>query len=251
MRAPILFFLILLFAGSGSAGQVGIVDYSEYTLFKRTIEFPIYSKYLYLGYGQTIDLFWPTRQASRIYPGDYFYPPPAFYPEQFLPKDLIAQTTSIEKNIVSDFLNNNIYHNLTDSLVLSSINCFSYDYPTGHHREPYTMLSDGDTVYVVSGWLGKFLSFYRVVPGDKRLTVPELMRELEKITPLSKEIDQKKFRTESDYLNYLLEYVDKGKMFRIRNYLMKATLPPDPPDAPESYHNLIEITKFLNKEAIP
>jgi hypothetical protein len=58
-------------------------------------------------------------------------------------------------------------------------------------------------------------------------------------------------QSESDSLNYLLEYVDKEKMFRIRNYLIKATLPPASPDAPESYHNLIEVTKFYDKEAIP
>ncbi len=191
------------------------------------------------------------RQGSATYPGDYFYPPDAFIPEEFISKNLHTTLAFSEIESIANFLKENILPSFSDSLVLSSLRGYSFEYPNGLHREPYTMLADGDTVYVISGWLGKFLSFYRVVPGDFRLTVPELINHLDKLTPLAKEINPKEFRHESDSLNYLWEYVDKDKMFRIRNYLMKATLPPNPPDSPPIFYNLIEITKFYDKGVIP
>jgi hypothetical protein len=246
---------ILLFCASlgyTKSEQINIVDYSKYTAPRSVIESPSYSAFLHLDEGQVMTKFWMTiRQASTAYPGDYFYPPDTYFPTEALPTNLIAMPKSSDLKVIKNFLNDETSEAFYYSPILSSVKCYNFDYPNGHHREPYTMLTDADTVYVVSGWLDKFLSFYRVVPGDKRLTVPQLMTELEKITPLSKEIDQKKFRTESDSANYLLEYVDKDKMFRVRNYLIKATLPPDSSDAPESYHNLIEVTKFYDKEAIP
>jgi hypothetical protein len=83
--------------------------------------------------------------------------------------------------------------------------------------------------------------------------VGQLIKELGKITPLSDEIKSKKskFGQESDSSNYLLEYVDKDAMIRVRNYLMNTTLPPDPPDKPNRFYNLIEITKFYDTEVKP
>jgi hypothetical protein len=213
-------------------------------------EFPTYLKYLHLFSVPVVTkMDFLVRQPLTTYLGDYFYPPDAFLPRNFVNIQTDSWTSPSDSLDLFNFIRD--ITKINESRVILSLTKYVYDFPKGARREAYTMLSDADTIYVISGWLDKFLSFYRVVPGDKRLTIPELMKELEKITPLSKEIDQKKFRTESDSVNYLIEYVDKVKMFRVRNYLMKATLPPDPTNSPESYHNLIEVTKFYDKEAIP
>ncbi|HBC45441.1 MAG TPA: hypothetical protein DEO84_00130 [candidate division Zixibacteria bacterium] len=253
MRHIIKSILIsMLLLSNIGLGQLMVVDYAKYVSPRHLAPVPSYRMYLYLDTAQGMCRFAPAiRQPSIQYPGDYFYPPDSYIFPQFIPTDIIVKMSPSEIEVANKFLSEDIYPILSDSIVISSLKEYSYDCPNAYHIEPYTMLSDADTVYVVSGWLGKFLSFYRVVPGDKRLTIPDLMNQLEKLTPLSKQIEIKKFRTESDSSNYLLEYVDKDKMFRIRNYLIKATLPPDSSDAPESYHNLIEVTKFYDKEAIP
>jgi hypothetical protein len=252
MRKILFWFLLAVLSYSNLySGQSVISNYYKYMQWHNPMHFPPHRMYLRLAtYSLSTQFYFCIRQGSSAYPGDYFYPPDAFSPRDSSMK-IFSTLTKDEILSISNFLKDNFNSVLSYTSIISSLKCYDFDYPTGHHREPYTMLTDADTIYVISGWLDKFLSFYRVVPGDKRLTIPELMKELEKITPLSKEIDQKKFRTESDSVNYLIEYVDKVKRFRVRNYLMKATLPPDAPDALESYHNLIEVTKFIDKGMIP
>jgi hypothetical protein len=232
--------------------KLQIEDCYKYFVPRSIIQDPIYTDYLNLDRLPLMTQFVPViRQSSPTNPGDYFYPADTYINSEFIAKDLHVQLTTAEIKVIEDFLKENLLTRFSDSVVLSSLKGYNFIFRDGLHREPYTMLSEGDTVYVISGWLGKFLSFYRVVPGDFRLKVPELMQELEKITPISQEIKEGSFRHVSDSLNYLLEYVDKDKMFRVRNYLMKTVLPPDPPDGKEKYYNLIEITKFYDKGAIP
>jgi hypothetical protein len=233
-------------------GDIHVEDYARYIAPRNIIPRPIYADFLGLYMSPFATQLMPgVRQTTLAYPGDYFFPADAYIPYQFAAKYLHARLTADEINSTGNFLKEYLSSRFSDTTILSSLKGYSFEIPGSQHREPYTMLADGDTVYVISGWLGKFLSFYRVVPGDFRLTVPELIDQLDKLTPLAREINEKGFRHESDSLNYLWEYVDKDKMFRIRNYLMKATLPPNPPDSPEKYYNLIEITKFYDKGVIP
>jgi hypothetical protein len=77
------------------------------------------------------------------------------------------------------------------------------------------------------------------------------MKQLQEITPLAGEIRDGAFKQQSDSLNYLLEYVNREQMIRVRNYLMDTILPPGSPNGPNKLYNLIEITKFYDKEVIP
>jgi hypothetical protein len=241
-----------LMLNNAAFGNLQVEDYYEYITPRRIILDPIYTDYLYLDRLPLMTQFSSViRQNYAPYPGDYFYPADAYMYSEYMPEGLHIRLTAEEIKAVEDFLKENLPSRFSDSLVLASVKGYNFIFSDDLHREPYTMLSEGDTVYVISGWLGKFLSFYRVVPGDFRLSVPQLIDQLAKLTPLARDIDEKEFRHESDSLNYLWEYVDRDKMFRIRNYLMKATLPPNPPDSPEKYYNLIEITKFYDKDVIP
>ena len=242
----------ILLMGNVGLGQYSIINYDRYMLPHNPIIFPTYMNYLKLGtIPMATSFHFIIRQGSIKYPGDYFYPPDAYIPKEFMAKDLYAEPTQSEINTVKEFLSIRLSSKFSDSLILSSLKCYNFAFRNGLHREPYTMFSKGDTVYVISGWLGKFLSFYRAVPGGFRMTVPELMKQLGDITPLSRNIKEGAFMQQLDSLNYLLEYVDKDKMLRVRNYLMKTILPPEPTDSPERLYNLIEITRFYDKEAIP
>jgi hypothetical protein len=252
MKNTLGILISIIFIFDSGAGQTAPTSFQQYFVPHNPLSFPIQMNYLKMGTTQQTTQFrFFIRQGSSKYPGDYFYPPDAFIPKEFISRNLHTTLAFSEIESIADFLKENILPSFSDSLILSSFKGYAFEYPNGPHREPYTMLADGDTVYVISGWLGKFLSFYRVVPGDFRFTVPELMDKLNKLTTLAKKIDEKGFRHESDSLNYLWEYVDKNNMFRIRNYLIKATLPPDPPDSPAIFYNLIEITKFYDKGVMP
>lgn len=239
--------IIVLFSVSATGFEP--VDYSRYIKYKQIENLPIYQGYLRLGmYPMRLPLNEFVRQPYLTFPGDYFWPPHTRFK---MASDIVTQLRVSENGTILEFISGTASRVIPNSLILGSLRGFAYDFRSGSRREAYTMLSEGDTVYVVSGWLGKFLSFYRVVPGDFRLSSSEFMKELGEITPLAGEIKESGFRHESDSLNYLWEYVDKDKMFRVRNYLMRTVLPPSPPDSPEQYYNLIEVTRFYDKEAIP
>jgi hypothetical protein len=239
---------------SATAAEREIIDSHNYIKPVQAMDVPIQRDYLKLDYAQlgtTLNPF--IRDPDIRYPGDYFWPPDGLLQNKDAESTLKAQLTVNEIDTVRKFLKYNFPTEFSGSATLLSLKGYAYNFPGpgGPRREAYTMFTEGDTVYVVSGWLGKFLSFYRVVPGDSRLTVPQLMKQLEILTPLAKEIKEGSFKHVSDSLNYLLEYVDKDKMFRVRNYLMKTVLPPDPPVGKEKFYNLIEITKFYDKGAVP
>jgi hypothetical protein len=241
------------------AQDIKIIEYSKATRPVREMNTPIQRDYLKLDYLPLSTQLNPfLRDLNVNYPGDYFWPPDGLIQKKDGKSSLNTELTKSEVEEVLNFLKDNFPTKFPTSKAIESLRGYAYSLRTSPsrysgepRREAYTMLSDADTIYVVSGWLGKFLSFYRVVPGDFRLSILELMNQLDKLTPLAGEIDEKGFKHESDSLNYLWEYVDRDKMFRIRNYLMKATLPPNPPDSPEKYYNLVEITKFYDKGVIP
>jgi hypothetical protein len=257
-RMIFLLTIMLILLYSFCLGKILIVDYyqyiKEFSKISNTISFPTYSGYLRLA---ALPL--PTkfdnliRQPAITYPGDYFYPPDMYIDSQYVNKGLYSALAQSEKKVIKLFINENIKIPFSDSLINTALMGYAIHYPNGDHREAYAMFYEGDTVYVVSGWLGKFLSFYRVVPADFRLNVSEFIRQLDKITPLSTGLKGKEaaFMQKSDPQNYLLEYIDRGAMIRFRNYLLSEVLPPGPSTGPKKLYNLIEVTKFYDKEAIP
>jgi hypothetical protein len=164
---------------------------------------------------------------------------------------------------VTTFLKQHFAPQFYDSAIVASLQGYYYEFPNGPHREFYTMFANGDTVYVISGLFGKFISFYRATPGDFRLEPDKLLTEVRKISSLidGLEIGADDFVRRDDPGNYFLEYVNRDALVRIRNYQMKAILPPDPPDTTiqetidfrdtRKPYNLIEVTKIIDGSIIP
>lgn len=255
IKYKILILLMLLaLTAFAKLNTISPAPYFEYDQRNGIALFPLYSEYIKLGQIPiSTGLNFIIRQPVSGYPGDYFWFADFGLRRVNGKSKFQCELTVPEKEKISSFLIDNLYADSASDGIVSSLAGFAYDFPGGPRREAYGMFVDGDTVYVISGWLGKFISFYRVVPGDFRLSASELMKELDKITPLSKALKGKEdaFRHEADSTNYLLEYIDREGMFRVRNYLMKTVLPPSPPNSPDKFYNLIEITKFYDKEAIP
>ena len=245
----IISLLVLTF---GIASSKSSLQFAPYNSLRGYPLSPIHAAYLKIGgIPLSTGLNFLIRQPVPTFPGDYFRPANAGIGNNL--QDIHSEFSISEREEVKRFLNSNVFFDTSEIEMLLNLTCFAYDIRGNHRREAYGMFVDSDTVYVISGWLGKFMSYYRVVPGDFRLTTSEFIEELDKITPLAKNLEgkEKTFHNEADSTNYLHEYIDRDGMFRVRNYLMKTVLPPSPPVGPEQYYNLIEITKFYDKEAIP
>ena len=78
--------------------------------------------------------------------------------------------------------------------------------------------------------------------------------EAEKLSPVVQFGDDKKFIQKQNEYIYFTEYLDRDQMIRVRNYQV-IKYAKDEAEAKEypkgKYYNLIEITKFLDKEAMP
>ncbi len=187
------------------------------------------------------------RKRSPIFPGDYFIHP------------WLADSTSVsnlEKTEVDSLLNLFILPNFYDKTILD--NLIDYDYliakGTINRHEFYVRYAGGDTVYTISGWYGRFISFYRVVPGSFRYNVSQFQEAVEKLSSTYRKTKDNAFKMRDDGENYMLEYIDKENMMRVRNYLISSSnifgLSVTEEDELKTY-NLIEITKFIDPEVIP
>jgi len=186
------------------------------------------------------------RSRDSSHPGDYYRFPQG------------AETTSLtpdEFSEISNGLRSFIDSSYYDSYVVSNLTGFSYEMAGGKvkRREYHVRYVKGDTTYVISGWLGKFLSFYKVVPGNIKYTVDELQQEGRKISPAFVRAGQEHFRKIIDEWKYFIEYIDKERLIRIRTYIIEEVT-----SQPSEYGSgslkplsLIEITKFLDPEVIP
>ncbi|UCC79153.1 MAG: hypothetical protein JSW64_12885 [Candidatus Zixiibacteriota bacterium] len=180
-------------------------------------------------------------------PGDYFQ-----YPEGANLIPLADKDISEIRNSLKDLIEDKFY----DSLVFGNLKGYQYDMKQGkiHRREYYVKYSRGDTIYVISGLIGKFLSFYRSLPGKDVISIDQLKKEVEKLSPsikLKNEIPIIKKANEHIYFN---EYLDRDQKIRIRNYQIVESWQETDKDRDDSigkYYNLIEITKFLDEEAMP
>ena len=190
--------------------------------------------------------FW-LRSPKPMAPGDYFRHPAGANEMKLTEKDIKE---------VEGLLTAAVSPHYYDSYVLDNLTGYEYQLLEGKvsRREYYVKYGTGDTVYVISGLLGDFLSFYRAVPGDFRLSINQLKTEAEKLSPVVQFGDDKKFIQKQNEYIYFTEYLDRDQMIRVRNYQV-IKYAKDEAEAKEypkgKYYNLIEITKFLDKEAMP
>ena len=199
-----------------------------------------------------IDHWIRTRFSER--PGDYFrYPRGADS----------ATLSQSEKNEVKSILQNTIDSSLYNPSVLKNLNGYKYsmDHGNVNRREYHVRYSCADTTYVISGWLGKFLSFYRVITGDIRLSIDDFQQEIKSIYHSYAKGKTKIFTNKRDELNYFIQYADRENMLRVRNYQIFEWQYPDLEDIPpgqryydflgKKYYNLIEVTRFIDEEVMP
>jgi hypothetical protein len=113
--------------------------------------------------------------------------------------------------------------------------------------------SQGDTIYVISGWIGKFLSFYRAVPGITKYDLRDLQENVSRLAAFDIQIPEEAYDKSSHDSCYFIEYVSREKMARIRCYHVSEEVGVDT-TANRLITNprtLIEITKFIDKEVMP
>ncbi|MEE9555159.1 MAG: hypothetical protein V3W18_12785 [candidate division Zixibacteria bacterium] len=206
-----------------------------------------HTKYLELGPKAEADgnMLFFIRQKSPLFPGDYFRPP------------LGAEASSIsdsDKAIVDSILHSYIKSFVVADHILSALNGYEYMIAQGtvRRREFHVSYACADTIYVVSGWIGKFISYYKAVPGSFRHNVNELQDEIVNLSNAYKIHKRRSFKRIDDEKNYLLEYIDKEDMIRVRNYLITGSnIFGISLTEGASICNLIEITKFIDPEVIP
>jgi hypothetical protein len=204
------------------------------------------------------------RQDDLKSPGDYYrYPMGA--DALILSK---TQKEQIDTNLVAT-----IKDNYFSSDILDSLKGFKYSFTPGSpNREEYHICYiQGDTVYVISGWLGKFLSFYRAIPdtvkyefykymshyrslqNSKKFSFTGFQSEISKLALPDIKIPKELFNNSLKDSTLFFEYVDKEKMIRVRCYRIgeEAVAKSDLPYLTITAYTLIEITKFLDKEVMP
>lgn len=185
------------------------------------------------------------RQRFPKMPGDYFRWPSGADTVKLAIEEFSEIESSLQKTVDGSFY---------DRFVLDNLTGYGYSLDKGkiYRKEYYVSYAVGDTIYVISGWFGKFLSFYEAVPGAFRLSIEEFQARIKVLSPSYQIAKEGDFKEIDDKNNYLFEYIDKKNMTRVRNYLVDATFIPDnSTDAHVQKYNLIEITKFIDPEVMP
>ena len=189
----------------------------------------------------------PLRWPDLKGPGDYFRHPAGA-------DELKLTNTDIKE--VEGSLDATVSPRYYDSYILDNLTGYEYELLEGKvsRREYYVKYSRGDTIFVISGLLGKFLSFYRAIPGEFRLSIDQLKEDAAQLSTSLKLDDNDSFvEKENDYI-YFIEHIDRKGKLRVRNYQVVESWQEADKDRDDSigkYYNLIEITKFLDEEAMP
>ncbi len=121
------------------------------------------------------------RSAHKAFPGDYFWPARTYSKN----KDIIMPNSE-EKRQIMQFLKESFPGKFQDSSLIDSAQNSTYQcsFRTDSIRnEFYLMLSEGDTIYVISGWYGKFMSLFRATPYEKIPTPANFIAEAKEIAP--------------------------------------------------------------------
>jgi hypothetical protein len=186
------------------------------------------------------------RQPIMNIPGDYFrYPYGA---------DTMTISPEASEEITST-LHNSIKKAFYDSSILGALKGLRYRlYGQDSTREEYHIrYAQGDTIYVISGWLGKFLSFYRSVPGFIKFDLKELQDNVSRVAASDIKIPKEAYEKSSRDNPYFIEYVNHEAMYRIRCYHIgeMGSMGGNTDPFFSKPYTLIEITKFLDKEVMP
>ena len=187
---------------------------------------------------------WIRQSLYKSYAGDYYRSP---FP---IPKSIIKED---EKISAWTFLNDGIKPANYDSSIFNNICAYEYkllneDAP---RRDIFLRYSKADTIYVLSSWSGKFISFYRSVPRFSKYNLDELNKNIAQISRLDIKIPTEIYEHCSRDIPYFIEYVDKVKMLRIRCYHISEQRMNGEVQYSDGPYTLIEITRFLDKEMVP
>jgi len=188
--------------------------------------------------------FWRRYESIKA-PGDYYTSP--------IGADTMTLSSEDKKEIIL-LLKINIITAVYDSTILDNISGYQYKLYSEKEkrREYFIRYAKGDTIYVISGWLGKFLSFYQAIPGSTCYSLNEFQNNVKKLSPSYIKAPDSSFRVNPNG-PYFLEHYDKEYMLRIRGYLIgeQASVDTTTGYPIEKNYSLIEITKFIDKGMIP
>ncbi len=263
---------ILTILAFASAAFITLQDINAFeNRFTISVEpFNIYTNYKFLGITpssvpQPDQVGWDKRQPNNTYPGDYFRSPKGAS-KIILQIDELNEISNTAKTFIDTaYFNDFVFENLrgfaytlyehTDVRGKDSVgkNTFRIVVDTFSRKEYHVRYAAGDTIFVISGWLGKFLSFYRAIPGDFKYAIDQFQNEVKKLSPVYVFTDKGNFRDESSNGGYFYEYIDRKNMIRIRNYFVTDYMIFDEKTKKlyNKQYNLMEITKFIDKEVIP
>jgi hypothetical protein len=158
-----------------------------------------------------------------------------------------------ELKSIWDFLYNNINTQYFDSAIITQIGVFEYKMANDPipRRDIFLRYSNADTIFVLSGWFDKFISFYRTVPGFHKYKLQELNSVINSLSSLNIKIPKKVFNDCSKDSTYFIEYVDRDRMLRVRCYHIAEQRNGQDNSSIMDPYTLIEITRFLDKEMVP
>lgn len=166
------------------------------------------------------------------------------------PKGIISRE---EKGLVWNFLKDNIKAANYDSMILENISVFEYklDKEEIPRRDCFLRYSEADTIYVISGWIGKFFSFYKAVPEIHKYKLSELNERISEIATFNIKIPKDAYEKYSKDNTYFIEYIDRERMLRIRCYHISEQRKGQASAFVSDPYTLIEITRFIDKEMVP
>jgi hypothetical protein len=241
--------ILIFFSYSTDIAQDSEFKISENEKTPSGIVLKPHSEFLGLGLRYPVSEvvpFWK-RMPFLDTPGDYY-----LYPEG-------ADSTTLsetELSEVANTLNYLIKNDYFDSFVLDNLTGFYYEMMEGKvkRKEYYVKYSRGDTIHVISGLLGKFFSFYRAIPTIEKPSITKLISEISRLSTIDKAPNKNHFVEKENKHVCFIEYTDRDHKVRFRNYQIvenwnNTDVERDNPYG--EYYNLIEITKFLDEDAIP
>jgi hypothetical protein len=187
---------------------------------------------------------WIRQKLHGSYLGDYYRSPGP------IPESVIKEE---EKVSAWNFLKEDINALNYDSAIFSNISAYEYKLFNEElpRRDIFLRFSKADTVYVISGWVGKFISFYRSIPKYYKYDLNELNENISELSKMDIKIPPEIYEQCSKNNPYFIEYVDHAEMLRVRCYhIYEERMNIDTLFAYGPY-TLIEITRFLDKEMVP
>ena len=108
-----------------------------------------------------------SRDRNPKNPGDYFLFPGGAYGISLSNSEFNDITTTLKSYVIPSMYN---------LFVLANLKGYYYELGNGNvkRREFRVRFAKSDTIYVISGWLGKLISFYRCIPGNYPCNAPHL-----------------------------------------------------------------------------